>query len=100
MIPPYLQYSVVVIILIDFLVNSFYLKRTWEIYSKENANVGLLFLTFFTIRLLISIFQLWGILLYPEREMLSDTIALGGIFTGYLGIMILENYRSTTYNAK
>ncbi len=100
MISPTLPILTLIILTVDFLVNAFYLKKAIDMYKKEKASVGGLFIAFFTIRIMIIIFQAWGIVQYPEREMLSDTVALGAIFTGYLGIMILETYRDINYDGR
>ncbi len=100
MVASFLQYLTLAIIFADLCLLLFYLKRTATVYRKEKVAVGLLFLAFFSTRVLISIVQGWGILHYPEREMLSDTVALGGIFVGFFGIMLLENYRASLYDVK
>lgn len=82
------------------LLNIFYLRIVMDMYRKEPFSIGRLFLWFFSLRVIIAFLQIFGLILFPEREMLSDTVALGGILTGFLGILILESYWSDTYNPK
>ncbi|RMG25856.1 MAG: hypothetical protein D6732_21970, partial [Methanobacteriota archaeon] len=85
---------------LDMLLNIFYLRIVMNMYRKEPFSIGRLFLWFFSLRVIIAFLQIFGLILFPEREMLSDMVALGGILTGFLGILILESYWSDTYNPK
>ncbi len=98
MITQTLLYTALVIIGATALLNLWYLGINLVEYRKQRIQIGLLFILLFTTRTLIAIGQ--GIRLYisPETELLSDTVALGGIIVGFLMVIIAESYWSTHFD--
>ena len=66
-----------VLVGLGLILTSFYLRIVRNMYRKEPFSIGRFFLWFFSLRVAILMLQIIGLLLFPLREMLSDTVALG-----------------------